>query len=168
MSSLYFQSINFKNFIYLFLLFRAAPAAYGGSQARGRIRVIAIVLCLSRSNTGSEPHLWLTTQLMATPELNPWSEARDQIHILMDVRFVNLWTTERIPMNLIFLEQFLGSQQSTKSSHKTSRLHTHSHPHNWHPAAQATVSDPTLIRHHHPTSIVYIEVRSCCRSICGF
>ena len=44
-------------FIYLFLLFRAAPAAYGGSQARGRIGAAAASLCHSHSNTGSEPHL---------------------------------------------------------------------------------------------------------------
>ena len=28
-------------FIYLFLLFRATPSAYGGSQARGRIGAVA-------------------------------------------------------------------------------------------------------------------------------
>ena len=33
------------------LLCRAAPAAHGGSQARGRIR------CHSHSNSGSEQHL---------------------------------------------------------------------------------------------------------------
>jgi len=32
----YFLFLKFlKNFIYLFSLFRAAPAAYGGSQAKG-------------------------------------------------------------------------------------------------------------------------------------
>ena len=37
-----FSYINFIIFIYLFiLLFRATPAAYGGSQARGRIRATA-------------------------------------------------------------------------------------------------------------------------------
>ena len=43
-----------KNF---FFLFRAAPAAYGGSQARGRIRAVVAGLHHSHSNTGSEPHL---------------------------------------------------------------------------------------------------------------
>ena len=32
----------------------------------------------------SEPHLWPTPQLVATPDLNPLSEARDQTHILME------------------------------------------------------------------------------------
>ena len=39
----------------LFLLFRAAPAAYGGSQARGPIEAVAASLQHSHSNTGSEP-----------------------------------------------------------------------------------------------------------------
>ena len=39
------------------LLFRAALAAYGGSQARGRIGATAAGLNHSHSNAGSEPHL---------------------------------------------------------------------------------------------------------------
>ena len=38
-------------------IFRAAPAAYGGSQAPGRIRAIAAGLHYSRSNVGSELRL---------------------------------------------------------------------------------------------------------------
>ena len=59
-------------FIYLFIYFaflpfsRAAPAAYGGSQARGRIGAVAAGLHHSHSNVGSEPHLQPTSQLMAT------------------------------------------------------------------------------------------------------
>ena len=41
--------------IYLFCLFRAAPKAYRGSQARGLIRAEATSLCHSHSNAGSEP-----------------------------------------------------------------------------------------------------------------
>ena len=47
-------------FIYLFSLFafsRAAPAAYGGSQARGLIGAAATGLRHSHSHTGSEPRL---------------------------------------------------------------------------------------------------------------
>ena len=47
------------SFIYLliltFCLFRAAPTAYEGSQARGRIRAVAAGLSQSHSNAGSEP-----------------------------------------------------------------------------------------------------------------
>ena len=46
----------------------AAPAAYGGSQARGRIRAVATGLRQSRSNTGSEPSLQPTPQLTAMPD----------------------------------------------------------------------------------------------------
>ena len=46
----------------------AAPAAYGGSQARGRIGAVAPGLCQSHSNAGSEPSLQPTPQLTATPD----------------------------------------------------------------------------------------------------
>ena len=43
--------------VVLFCLFRAALAAIGGSQARGRIEAIAASLHHSHSNTRSEQHL---------------------------------------------------------------------------------------------------------------
>ena len=46
----------------------AAPAAYGGSQARGQIRAVAVSLRQNRSNLGSESCLQSTPQLMATPD----------------------------------------------------------------------------------------------------
>ena len=55
--------------IYLFCLFaisRAAPAAYGGSQARGPFGAVAVCLC--HSNAGSEPRLQPTPQLTAVPD----------------------------------------------------------------------------------------------------
>ena len=54
--------------IYLFIccLFRAAPAAYGGSQARDLIQAIAAGLHHSHSNARSELLLRPTTQLRAT------------------------------------------------------------------------------------------------------
>ena len=51
-----------------FVLFRAAPKVYGGSQARSLIRAIAACLCHSHSNARSEPCLQTTPQLMATPD----------------------------------------------------------------------------------------------------
>ena len=53
----------FYLFIYfgLFAISWAAPAAYGGSQARGLIGAIAA------GNVGSEPRLQPTPQLTATP-----------------------------------------------------------------------------------------------------
>jgi len=60
-------------FIFLFYLFflsfchfLATPAAYRGSQARGRIGAIAMGLRQSHSNAGSEPRLRPTPQLTAT------------------------------------------------------------------------------------------------------
>ena len=50
------------------VLFRAAPVAYGGSQARGPIGAIAAGLHHSHSNSRSEPHLRPTPQLMAMPD----------------------------------------------------------------------------------------------------
>ena len=52
-----------------FCLFRAAPAAYGGSQDRHHIRATAAGLHHSYSNARSKLCLWPTPQLMAT--LNP-------------------------------------------------------------------------------------------------
>ena len=50
----------------LFSFSRAAPAAYGGSQARGLIRAVATSLHQSHSNARSEPRLQTTPELTAT------------------------------------------------------------------------------------------------------
>ena len=49
-----------KKKLNLFLLFRAAPTAYGSSQVRGRIRAAAAVLHRSHSNAGSESVTYTT------------------------------------------------------------------------------------------------------------
>ena len=72
--------------IYLFSLFAfsgAAPAADGGSQARGRIGAVATGLRQSHSNAGSEPHLQPAPQLTQCLILNPLSKARDRTRNLM-------------------------------------------------------------------------------------
>ena len=53
---------------FFFAISWAASAAYGGSQARGRIGAVATGLCQSHSNTGSELRLQPTPQLTATPD----------------------------------------------------------------------------------------------------
>ena len=64
-----FQFFLFFCFLFLsFCLFRAAGAAYGGSQARGLIRVIAAGLHHSHSNAGSQLCLQHIPQLTATPD----------------------------------------------------------------------------------------------------
>ena len=55
-------------FFFLFAFSRATPAAYGGSQARGGIGAVAAGLRQSHSNSGSEPRLQPTPQLMAVPD----------------------------------------------------------------------------------------------------
>ena len=56
MAVLWMYSFLKKN-IYIFLLFRTVSVAYGGSQARGQIRVAAAGLRHSPSKVGSEPRL---------------------------------------------------------------------------------------------------------------
>ena len=57
--------LYFILFYYLILLFRAAPAAYGGSQARGPIGAVTAGLCHSHSNARVELRLRPTPQLTA-------------------------------------------------------------------------------------------------------
>jgi len=57
--------------LFLFCLFAiswAAPAAYGGSQARGQIGAVAASLRQSHRHAGSEPRLQPTPQLTAMPD----------------------------------------------------------------------------------------------------
>ena len=59
-------------------LFRATPAAYEGSQARGPTGAVAASLRHSHSNMGSELHLPPTPQLTAMLDpFSPLSETRD-------------------------------------------------------------------------------------------
>ena len=52
-----------------FFLLRAAPAAYGASQARGGIRAATAGLHHSHGNARSELRMQPTPQLMARPNL---------------------------------------------------------------------------------------------------
>ena len=64
----YLFSLGF--FVFVFKCW-AAPAAYGGSQARGQIGAAAANLHHSHSNVESEPHLQPTPQLTAMPDPPP-------------------------------------------------------------------------------------------------
>ena len=61
---------------FVFSLFRAASAAYGGSQARGLIGAVATSLHHSHSNVRSKPRLWPTPQLtaMLDPQPTEWGQ----------------------------------------------------------------------------------------------
>ena len=65
---LYFICLFVFCLLLLLLFLWAAPAAYGGSQARGLIGAVATGLRQSHSNAGSEPSLQPTPQLTATPD----------------------------------------------------------------------------------------------------
>ena len=76
---------NLRFFVCLFLLFRATPVAYGGSQARGRIGATAAGLHHSHSYS----QIWATSVTYITAQgnariLNPLSEARDRTCNLMN------------------------------------------------------------------------------------
>ena len=72
---------KYLNFFFLFY-FRAAPAAYGSSQARGQIEAVAAGLHHSHSNSnmGSKPHLRPIPQLTAMLDPPP----NEHGHILKD------------------------------------------------------------------------------------
>ena len=92
-----------KKFFFL-VFFRAAPKAYGSSQARGQVRATAAGLC--HSHTRSELHLWPTLQLTAKldPLFNTLSRARDQTCILMDTSRVHFcWAAVGIPVDLLMM-----------------------------------------------------------------
>ena len=89
----------FRLFFFLsFCLSRAAPTAYGGSQARDLIGAVAAGLCHSHSNAGSVLCLWPNHSPWQHQILNPLSEARDRTWILMDA---SRWATVGTPQPYI-------------------------------------------------------------------
>ena len=63
------KDIKNKDFFFLLFFSRAAPEAYGGSQARGLTRAVATGLCHSHRNVGSKPRLQPIPELTATLDL---------------------------------------------------------------------------------------------------
>ena len=77
-------------FCFVFSLFRAAPTAYRGSQARDRIRAVATGLHYSHSNAKSEPHLRPTPSLRNAGSLIHWVRPGiEYVPSWMLVRFVS-------------------------------------------------------------------------------
>ena len=58
-------------------MLQAAPAAYGGSQARDRIGAVATGLYQSHSNAGSKLRLQSAPQLTATPDPQPTEQGQE-------------------------------------------------------------------------------------------
>ena len=70
-------NLLYLTFYFIFLSFsRAAPATYGGSQARGLISAVATCLCQSHSNSGSKLSLRPTPQLTAMPDPSPTEQGQ--------------------------------------------------------------------------------------------
>ena len=96
--------------LYIFFFwsfFRVAPMAHGGSQARGRIRVVAAGLRQSYSNARSEPCLRPTPQQRQI--LNPLGKARDRTCVFMDAGQIHFGcATTATPFFFLFLFLFLS------------------------------------------------------------
>ena len=79
---------NVHSFFFFFCFFRATPAAYGSSQARGQIRATAAT-CATATATQDLGHI---CDLYHSPQqhriLNPLSKSRDRTGILMDASWV--------------------------------------------------------------------------------
>ena len=97
-----------EKWIGFFCLFRAAPAAYGVSQARGRIGAVATCLRHSHSNTRSQPRLQLHHSSRQRQILNPLSEARDRTGDLMVPSQIHFYcATMGIPKSGVFCFVFV-------------------------------------------------------------
>ena len=73
------RGVDLKFLFFFFCPFAiswATPTAYGGSQARGRIKAVATGLHESHSNSGSKLCLPPTPQLMAMPDLSPTEQGQ--------------------------------------------------------------------------------------------
>ena len=85
-------------FVYLLLFFRAAPVAYGGSQARGWFGAVTTSLHHSHRNSGSDPPVFdLHHSLWQHRILNPPIEAKDWTCIIMDTSWILLHWATRTP-----------------------------------------------------------------------
>ena len=85
-------------FIYLFMLFRAAPAAYGGSQARGWIRATAAGTATATAMQDPSHIHYLHHSSRQSWIPNLLSEARDQTYVLMNTSRVCFYCiTTRTP-----------------------------------------------------------------------
>ena len=74
---MYKHSFSFSFFFFcLFAFSRAAPVAYGGSHAKGRIGAVAASLCQSHSNLGPELRLRPTPQLTEMPHPLPTEQGQ--------------------------------------------------------------------------------------------
>ena len=151
------------------MLSRAAPMAYGSSQARGWIGAIAASLHHSHSNAGSGPCLWPTPQLMATPDPRPTEQGHRLNYILMDiVKFISTAPHWELP-RFYYFRTVLSSWKIEKKVQRFPiypfPLLLHSHPISniLHQSGTLVITDePTPTHHSYPESIVHLRVLSWC------
>ena len=79
----------FPLYSFAFFFFRATPAAYGSSQARGRIRATAAGLHIATATGDPSHNLDLHHSSPQHWILNPLSKARDRTHILLDTSWIH-------------------------------------------------------------------------------
>ena len=90
-----FLSFPFFLFLYLFLLFRAASAAYGSSQDRGQFRAAAVGFCHSHSNARSlihwaKPEIELTSSWILVGFVNLLSHNRNSSKVFFQKKYLNV------------------------------------------------------------------------------
>ena len=73
-------------YVFIYFIFSAAPAADGSCWARGRIGAAAASLCHATAISHLSHICNLHCSSWQRLIINPLSEARDRIHILMDTR----------------------------------------------------------------------------------
>ena len=88
-ASLLNQVQRFGGFVVVVLLFRAAPAAYGGSQARGLIGVQLLTYTTATATPDLSSICNLHHNSRQHQILNPLSKTRDQTGIHMDTSGVH-------------------------------------------------------------------------------
>ena len=81
-----------------FFFFRAAPAAYGNSQARRQIRVAAAGLHHSHSYAGSELHSYSVPPCNARSLTHEWGQGSSLHPHRHYVGFLTCWATTGIPL----------------------------------------------------------------------
>ena len=71
-----YSKIQISYYLLIFFLFMPPPAVNGSSQGRGQTGAAFAGLHHSHSNARSEPHLWLISQLAATPDPQPTEQGQ--------------------------------------------------------------------------------------------
>ena len=104
---MYFCSIDV---VCLFGLFRTAPVAYGGSQARGQIGAVAASLHHSHSNTGSlagwaRPGIKLASSWMLAGFVNHWT--------MMGIPDRNNYIVSKTQMSLLVRAHTVNSSRAS-------------------------------------------------------